>query len=175
MGTNNRWSIWRDAAKLEMARELFYAGASASETALRIGGVSRNAVIGKWHRLGLVRAPKQRSRLRSEGSRTARRKEKIARTPKRLPPAFFAEPLPPPVETDIARVSFADLDRHHCRFPVGDPKDATFGFCGCKPMLGLAYCEAHARRAFTPATLKSEDRPSFNVSIRKPARELVNA
>jgi GcrA cell cycle regulator len=172
VGSNNRWSIWNDAAKLEMARELFYAGASASETALRIGGVSRNAVIGKWHRLGLVRAPKQRSRLRSEGSRTARHKERIARTPKRLPPTFFAEPLPPAVETDVARVSFADLEKHHCRWPVGEP---TAGFCGCKPLDGLPYCEPHARRAYTAPTLKTELGPSFNVNIRKPARELVNA
>lgn len=161
--------------RVELAKQLFEAGATASQAASRIGGITRNAMIGKWHRMGLLRAPKQRSIMRAKKPIT--RKERIARTPKRLPPSFFAEPLPPPVETDIARVALAELERHHCRFPVGDPKDPTFGFCGCKPIDGLPYCEPHARRAYTPATLKTEPGPSFNVNIRqrRPARELVDA
>lgn len=165
---------WTDA-RVELAKQLFEDGATASQAAMKLGGISRNAIIGKWHRMGLVRTPKQRSLMRARKPIT--RKEKIAKTPKRLPPTFFAEPLPQPVETDIARVSLMDLERHHCRFPVGDPKDPTFGFCGCQPYPGLPYCEAHARRAYTPATLRSEPGPSFNVSIRNrtPSRELVDA
>lgn len=172
MGSNNRPSIWNDSAKVELAKSLFEAGATASQAAARIGGMTRNAIIGKWHRMGLVRAPKQRSLMRAKKPIT--RKEKIARTPKRLPPTFFAEPLPPPDTTDIARVALMDLERHHCRWPVGEP---TQGFCGCKPYPGLPYCEPHARRAYTPATLRSEPGPSFNVSIRNrtPSRELVDA
>jgi GcrA cell cycle regulator len=139
-------------------------------TAMQLGHVTRNAVIGKWHRMGLMRAPKQRARMRAKTPR--KRKETIAKTPKRLPPTFFAEPLPPPAETDIARVSLMDLERHHCRWPVGEPVE---GYCGCKPVEGLPYCEPHARRAYTPATIKAEPGPSFNVNIRRPMKELVDA
>ena len=161
-----------------MARALFVKGLSAGQAAGVLGGITRNAVIGKWNRMGLRRGyarPRNIEQSRSKGPQV---KAKVRPARKRvvLPP-MPVEELPPPAVTDVARVLFADLERHHCRFPVGDPREPTFGFCGCTPYPGLPYCEAHARRAYTPATLRSEPGPSFNVSIRNrtPNRELVDA
>lgn len=49
---------------------------------------------------------------------------------------------------DIARVSIADLEPHHCRWPIGNPKSGTFGYCGCQRENALTpYCEEHHKRA----------------------------
>ena len=173
----NRRPIWTDD-RVELAKQLFEDGATASQAAMKLGGISRNAIIGKWHRMGLVRAPKQRSLMRARKPIT--RKEKIAKTPKRLPPTFFAEPLPPPVATDVARVTILDLEAHHCRWPVGEP---TEGYCGCKRYLTLPYCEAHARRAYRPVETKHKPAelvrktpaPALGVRQFMAVEELVDA
>ena len=167
----NKHSIWHDETKVDLARKLFAEGKSAGAAAAIIG-ITRNAMIGKWHRMGLLRGYKRPRYIEERRTRGPQIKPtKPQRAKPKLPP-LSVEELPPPAITDIARVSLMDLERFHCRWPVGEP---TAGFCGCKPIEGLPYCEPHARRAYTPATLKAEPRPSFNVAIRKPARDLVNA
>ena len=164
------WSQERE----DMARALFVKGLSAGQAAGVLGGITRNAVIGKWHRMGLRRGyarPRNIEKSRSKGPQ-AKAKVRPARKRVVLPP-MPVEELPPPAVTDIARVSLMDLERHHCRWPVGEP---TQGFCGCKPYPGLPYCEPHARRAFTPVALKPKG-PSFDVNIKKrwSERSLVDA
>lgn len=167
-----------------MLKTLWNKGYSASIIADMLGGVSRNAVLGKAFRLKLpMRVPSQRKAWTAPQRRKGpeRRRETILLMPKGKPKSklaeLLAEPLPPNDAADIARVSLMELERHHCRFPVGDPKQPTFGFCGCKPFPGLPYCEHHARRAFAPAALRPAGGPSFNVSIRNrtPNREFVDA
>ena len=164
--------------RTDKLKTLWNKGISASLIAGQLGGISRNAVLGKAFRLKL---PMRVAVVRKAWPAPQRRREMALLMPKGKPKSklaeLLAEPLPPPDVSDVARVSLADLERHHCRFPVGDPKLSDFGFCGCRPFPGSVYCEAHARRAYTPATLKTEPGPSFNVSIRqrRPARELINA
>lgn len=170
--------------RTDKLKTLWNKGISASLIAGQLGGVSRNAVLGKAFRLKLpMRVAVVRKAWTAPQRRKGpeRRREMALLMPKGKPKSklaeLLAEPLPPPDVSDVARVSLADLERHHCRFPVGDPKLADFGFCGCRPFPGSVYCEAHARRAYTPATLRTEPGPSFNVSIRNrtPNRELVDA
>ena len=149
---------WSDA-KIEELKQLWAQGYSCSQVGIALG-VSRNAVIGKVHRLGLpLRGP--------TSSRVTRAKRQSMPKPRKKPFMFNAPfgtealrairqagaPLPPPHETDIPRVSMADLQEHQCRWVVGDP--ATVGsygplFCGEKRIPGLPYCEPHARRAYQP-------------------------
>jgi len=139
--------------RVETLKRLWTEGQSASQIAAELGGVSRNAVVGKVHRLGLpVRAKDRLHRLRSRKRKTklqppsASRPRFVERKPSPAAALFSAqsEPLPPPAETDIARVQLMDLEPHHCRWPAADSP----GFCGCQKVAGLPYCEPHARRAF---------------------------
>ena len=52
----------------------------------------------------------------------------------------------------------ADLEMNDCRWPIGDPQQADFHFCGKKKVTGLPYCEYHARRAFQPPQPRRRDR-----------------
>lgn len=152
---------WTDD-RVELLKKLWTEGLSASQIAGRLGGVSRNAVIGKVHRLGLAGRATQ---SRSKPSRPRTRINTIKRVSKpRLAhhgnPALRAlyQPdadryVPPPEELDIApadRLALVELTECSCRWPIGDPQNADFGFCNHKKVPGLQYCETHARRAFQP-------------------------
>lgn len=143
---------WTEA-KIEQLRQLWADGYSASQCASQLGGVSRNAVVGKVHRLGL------------SGRVTRSRKPHPPRIRKRSRPSptgidalrairMAGTPLPPPCETDIARVSFVELDEdehRHCKWPVGNWQDQhTPHYCGAQRVPGLPYCPNHARRAYAP-------------------------
>jgi GcrA cell cycle regulator len=148
-------SGWTDE-RVAALKRLWAEGQSASQIAARIGGVSRNAVIGKVHRLGLAsRATRQRSRP----PRPAKRPREQDRVPMGetswpvlvvFPPVKAFVPARPVVEVaDVPpalRVKLLDLHDGQCRWPFGDPKTADFGFCGCPQRHGSSFCENHHRR-----------------------------
>ena len=152
---------WTDE-RVETLKKLWTEGLSASQIASRLGGVSRNAVIGKVHRLGLSG---RATTTRNKPSRPRPRIGTIKRPPKPRfgqpgNPAYRslyqpgAEPYEPaPEDLDIAvedRVKLVELKECSCRWPIGDPQTSDFGFCNRKAVEGLTYCETHARRAFQP-------------------------
>lgn len=141
---------WTDD-RVERLKKLWTEGHSASQIAGELGGVTRNAVIGKVHRLGLSgRATPSRPPRRTI---QLQRPRPVIRPPKsvtRLPP-----PPPPPVEAQpLPNGEFATvltLSDRLCKWPIGDPGEAGFRFCGRKNGAAGPYCEAHARLAFQPA------------------------
>ena len=151
---------WPEGSK-EFAYSLLKTGQSASRVAaqllLRFGiHKTRNAVIGISYRaddsVGLPKASKATRSWtgRIGGRRIAKRRrlatENIPPLPKRPAPMPDAE-LPPRHETDVARVSFIDLEDHHCRFIPGDPAPPhEKQFCGAERRRGSAYCNVHAIR-----------------------------
>jgi len=161
---------WNDE-RVETLKKLWSEGLSASQIASRIGGVTRNAVIGKVHRLGLSgRAP---TTSRSSVSRPRPRIAAPRRPAKQrftqvgsvaLRPTFQldAEPYVSTYEElDIPvseRKSLLDLVEASCRWPIGDPQTQEFHFCNRGKVAGLPYCEFHARRAFQPAQPRRRDR-----------------
>jgi GcrA cell cycle regulator len=136
-------------------------GLSASQIAQKLGEVTRNAVIGKVHRLGLAgrgnssrrgtsrRAstsrPTQRTPARRYRQRSARPVSK-----KQLPPVLDRSPIlpelgPPP----CTPVTVPRLTPFVCRWPEGDPKSSDFHFCGrIKTKEAIPYCDHHAAIAF---------------------------
>ena len=135
---------WTDE-RVALLKKLWGEGLSCSQIAKRIdASVTRCAVIGKIHRLGL-------------SGRTCHRDPKPKR-PKTQRSVWFkpvsrvpipTEPLPPPHETDIARVAFVDLQDTHCKFVCGEPKGPyEKQFCGQPRHKGLPYCEVHSQRCF---------------------------
>ena len=160
---------WTDE-RVEMLKKLWADGLSASQIAGRLGDVTRNAVIGKVHRLGLA------GRATTSRMRSARPRNRVSHLPLRptrvqyrthgnvaLKPVFVPIEKPavaltvvPSVAPEIGlpaalQVALLDLKENMCRWPIGDPQDENFHFCGHQKAPGISYCEHHAYKAFQPA------------------------
>jgi GcrA cell cycle regulator len=156
---------WTDE-RVETLKKLWADGLSASQIAKQLGGVTRNAVIGKVHRLGLsgraapsrptrrVAAPKLAPRPRTASP--ALQAGAKAKTANGSMPAAVRAPAPAPVPVEPHVLPSGDyatvltLREGMCKWPVGDPADASFRFCGHKTTPGQAYCEAHSQMAYQP-------------------------
>ena len=158
---------WTDE-RVELLKKLWADGLSASQIAGELGGITRNAVIGKVHRLGLSGRAKSPSssapRVRKPRSHMLRvsRASMRGNTALALAYELESELEPEPVELVIPveqRRSLVELNENTCRWPIGDPASAEFFFCGGKPLTGLPYCSYHSRVAYQPATDRRRDRP----------------
>lgn len=130
--------------RVEVLKDLWGQGKTAAQIAAILGGVTRNAVIGKAHRLSLAArtSPIQRKKAANSSPPRAPANKKVAAPTQ--PATIEAKP-------GCKKVSMVDLGPRDCCFPLGDPKRADFGFCGDKAAPGLPYCEAHAAIAYQPA------------------------
>ena len=143
---------WSDD-RVEQLKSLWQEGLSAGQVAQTLGGVSRCAVIGKVHRLGLAGRANhpQVSRARLPSAVKTRLSSKAAL----VVPIVEEEPL------QLDDGSFATLltisDRM-CHWPIGDPTTGDFHFCGRGSNAGSPYCEAHARRAHRPRRTHGDSR-----------------
>ncbi len=131
-------------------KKLWLEGLSASQVARQLGGVSRSAVIGKVHRLGIT-VRETPVRQRTPSVRAASRMQVRARTAREVAvPA--PRPLPPrPMRAadDLLPTSgILDLEMHSCRWPIGNPDQNDFGFCGREKSKRVSYCDQHAQGAF---------------------------
>ena len=143
--------------KIQMLKDM-WGHHSASEIAEQIGGLTRNAVIGKAHRLKL-------SVGKTEGGMKTTRKRVMLRPLPVMPaptsPAAAMRAAPMPATRDIFRsldgiggvkrsegIAVTKAGDRHCRWPVGDPRSPDFRFCGCNAHEGLPYCVDHARVAY---------------------------
>jgi GcrA cell cycle regulator len=160
---------WTDE-RIEALKELWAAGLSCSQIACRLGGVSRNAVIGKVHRLGLSGRVTTVRKVRIGPTRRERAHcnkmhaliwGRAALSPLRQ--AMTTTPLPEPAPDDIARVSFLDLDESSCKWIPGNPlttKPHEPQFCGLKRIEGQPYCLDHCKRAFRLPEIDSRSQPA---------------
>ena len=162
---------WTDE-RVELLKQLWGDGLSASQIATQLGGgVSRNAVIGKVHRLSLS----GRAKPAASGPRPPRKPRPAA--PPRLPRTFVAgntalkvhaqplprrAPVPVPAEELVVpislNVSLVALNDQMCKWPIGDPGAEGFHFCGHHNFNSLPYCEYHARLAYQPVSDRRRER-----------------
>lgn len=156
--------------RVELLRRLWMEGRSASQIAAEIGGVSRNAVIGKVHRLGLA----GRGKAGPTDEAKPRKADRPAVAPAEEPgvaAAAASAPARPVLELvaeagetrDLSipvseRVTIMELRESMCRWPMGDPTAVDFRFCGSKSITGLPYCRHHALVAYQPAADRRRDR-----------------
>lgn len=140
---------WTDE-RVEQLKSLWSEGLSASQIARTLGGVTRNAVIGKVHRLGLAgrAVPAQTERPRLPAT------PRVAPRPAAPAPVVEEDPLP---LDDGNYATVLTITDHMCRWPIGDPSDGEFHFCGRKVKIGSPYCEAHARKAYQPQQPQRRD------------------
>jgi GcrA cell cycle regulator len=141
---------WTDE-RVESLKRLWLDGLSASQIAKQLGGVTRNAVIGKVHRLGLSgrAAPSQPTRPVFKAPRPPR-PVSAAPAPRRIE----AQPAPAPVPTvyveEPGSATVLTLGAHMCKWPIGDPSSDGFTFCGRRTGADGPYCIEHARVAYQP-------------------------
>ncbi len=160
---------WSDD-RVEQLKKLWEAGLSASQIAAELGNVTRNAVIGKVHRLGLSGRAKTPSSAapRPRKVRPAPQLMRVSRPASRgntaLAQAFEIEVEPDPVLCDNVvpmsqRLTLLELSEGACHWPVGDPANPEFFFCGGKSLAGLPYCAHHSRIAYQPAADRRRQQP----------------
>ena len=139
--------------KVDKLKELWSKGHTASQIAEMLGDTTRNAVIGKAHRLDLeARAPSKqsatpRSRDNKQIKRTAAPTSRKAKFQSILLDKNFEPENPKSLE---------DLTESTCKWPVGHPNEEKFYFCGRKPEGEFPYCKLHVLYAFQPKGSKEE-------------------
>jgi GcrA cell cycle regulator len=138
--------------RIEQLRHFVVAGLTCSQIAAEIG-VTRNAVIGKLHRLGLSSGRPAGAPARSCPPRVARPRLSTQRQRLRLihaqAPGFTDDPATESAAVNSAqRCSLLELAQGKCHWPIGDPAAANFAFCGNEAIAGFSYCAGHARLAY---------------------------
>jgi GcrA cell cycle regulator len=162
---------WTDD-RVALLKKLWGEGKTAAEIAKELGGVTRNAVIGKAHRLKLSNRVSPIQQNKKPATPKAAVEKKI--------PVKAAAPV---IARDENRevISLMDLGARMCRWPIGDPREEEFGFCGCSSIAGLPYCPDHAKVAYQAATrnriIKAEEqevRAAVAAVQQAPRRKAAN-
>ncbi len=175
---------WTDE-RVETLKKLWQDGHSASQIAKQLGGVTRNAVIGKVHRLGLSgrAAPSTPTRpMYKPAPRPARTISQPSHStshsaPSHTPPVrrepvvarpAISQPVVPYVE-EPGTATVLTLGAKMCKWPIGDPSSDSFSFCGRRSDDGTPYCVEHARVAYQPSqkTKKRETGADLSRSLRR--------
>ncbi len=145
---------------VEGLRQMWLEGLTANEIAKRLG-VSKNSIVGKVHRLCLKARPSPIKKKEDETEIETATEAVAEVTPAELAEdAKLVEEEPIKENTAVKKhksghhVKLVELDSHTCRWPLGDPRDEDFCFCGKKVRMGQTYCEEHANMAYVKATKK---------------------
>ncbi len=138
------------AERIEQLRNCVVAGLTCSQIAAEIG-VTRNAVIGKIHRLGLAPGRPAAMPARARPPRVRRPRLSPQREFLRLfsteAPCLGDNAAIMPIDT-AHRCLLTEIGQKKCRWPFGDPCGADFAFCGNDAIGGFSYCAGHARMAY---------------------------
>lgn len=149
-----------------LLRKYWAEGQSASQIARQLGGMTRNAVIGKVHRLKLAERAIPSRPVRNPRVTLARTTRPTGQPAKpRLPRLVSTAPVrepPPPVDPfrceDGKLFTIETIGGSQCRYTYGDPQDADFGFCGHKTSNKGTWCAAHRAIVYQPGETNAERR-----------------
>ena len=140
--------------KVAKLKELWGKGNTASQIAEIIGGITRNAVIGKAHRLNLSAKIKTRSATSNQNFENSidQKNSKIKKGRKsRFKSLIIEKDFEPENPKQLE-----ELDENSCKWPIGHPNEKTFYFCGRSSLKDFSYCKLHLLYAYQPKGKKEE-------------------
>lgn len=168
---------WTDE-RIATLKKMWKEGKSAADIAKTLGKVTRNAVIGKAHRMGLSGRPSPIKKPPAAPKKEAAPKKTLLRSVKKPAPAapvnkksnllqrpeveepkiFEKETVP-----EGGGIPLIELTERMCKWPIGDPRDADFIFCGLAIRPGTPYCPGHAAMAYQTS---SRGRPAAAAKVK---------
>ena len=156
---------WNDE-KVAKLKELWGKGKTASQIAEIIGGISRNAVIGKAHRLNL--SAKIKTRISSNNNYTNIQDELKIKSKKGKKSKFKSLIIEKDFEPESPK-QLEELDDNSCKWPIGHPDEKSFYFCGRTSLKDFSYCKLHLLYAYQPKGKKDDnnDKEEFQNYINK--------
>ena len=140
--------------KINKLKELWGKGNTASQIAEIIGGITRNAVIGKAHRLNLSAKIKTRTAASNQTFENSMESKNVGSTRKRR--GKFKSLI---IEKDFEPENpkqLEELDENSCKWPIGHPNEESFYFCGRSSLKDFSYCKLHLLYAYQPKGKKDE-------------------
>ena len=144
---------WNDE-KVNKLKELWGKGSTASQIAEIIGGLSRNAVIGKAHRLNLSSKIKTRTASSSHNFEANEEKNNFKQRrgkKNKLQSLIIEKDFEPENPKKLE-----ELDESSCKWPIGHPEEELFYFCGRSSLKDFSYCKLHLLYAYQPKGRKEE-------------------
>ncbi len=150
-------SVWDTVPELVgKLKDLLTQKLSMGQIADKLGnGLTRNAIIGKTRRMGLAR-PKAKTKVSPQKVNRVRAKTRIHIASTHVVSTYeeVTEKPAAPADLDIPkdqRKTIMQLESWHCRYPIGEPEDAEFFFCGAPKIEGSSYCQHHYNKCYIPA------------------------
>tara|TARA_B100001142_G_C14016874_1_gene532745 strand:+ start:34 stop:528 length:495 start_codon:yes stop_codon:yes gene_type:complete len=145
---------WNDE-KVAKLKELWGKGNTASQIAEIIGGLSRNAVIGKAHRLNLSAKIKTRTATSNQSFDNGL-EEKAIKNRRGKRSKFKSLIIEKDFEPENPK-QLEELDEKSCKWPIGHPNEKSFYFCGRNSLKDFSYCKLHILYAYQPKGKKEEN------------------
>ena len=157
-----------DEQKVQKLKELWGKGNTASQIAEIIGGISRNAVIGKAHRLNLSAKIKTRTATSNQNFNNSTNEKNIQAAKRGRKSKFKSLIIEKDFEPENPK-QLEELDENSCKWPIGHPNEKSFYFCGRSSLKDFSYCKLHLLYAYQPRGKKEEvtDRDDIPEFIEK--------